>query len=348
MTFIPPQRSPADVNASPECRVIGGRYRVQRQLKSGDDTETLLALDRTNGQSVVIKTAAAALFSASVRMRLEHEAHVLSKIKQGPFAPLLDYGSEGEQVYLVRPFVPGITLQARLQQGPLPVVDAIQVGRSILTALSAAHAHDVLHRDVRPANVIVNEGHELREATLVDFGLAHTTGLDTRILHKWAGTAQYLSPEGAGLLDQEVTNCSDLYSTGIVLFECLAGHPPFQGKSVGEVLRQHMTLQPPELRSLGLAIPRVLDEVIQRLLRKDPRDRYQTARAVFSDLAVIEEALQRGESEPALVVGLRDRRRTLTEPAFVGRGQELALLNAQLERTQSGQRGLVQIGRAHV
>ena len=126
-----------------------------------------------------------------------------------------------------------------------------------------------------------------------------------------------------------------------MLFECLAGRPPFQGQCVGEVLRQHMTVQPPELRRLGLPVPRVLDEVIQRLLRKDPRDRYQTAAAVVADLTVIAEALQHGESEPALVVGLHDRRQTLTEPAFVGRGQELAALNAQLKRTQAGQGGVV-------
>src|SRR5262249_31734286 len=147
--------------------------------------------------------------------------------------------------------------------------------------------------------------------------------------------------EGAGLLDQEVSERSDLYSLGVVLHECLAGRPPFQGGSVGEVLRQHMTVSPPELRSLGLVIPRVLDEVIQRLLRKDPRDRYQPAQAVAADLAVIAEALERGEPEPALVVGLRDRRRTLTEPAFVGRGQELAALGGELDRALAGQGGLV-------
>src|SRR5258708_38100864 len=132
-----------------------------------------------------------------------------------------------------------------------------------------------------------------------------------------------------------------MYSVGIVLFECLAGKPPFQGASVGEVVRQHMTVQPPELRGLGSSVPGVLDEVIQRLLRKDPRDRYQSAEAVIADLAVIAEAMQRGESEPSLVVGLHDRRHTLTEPAFVGRGEELAALHAELERTQEGRGGLV-------
>jgi two-component system sensor kinase len=132
-----------------------------------------------------------------------------------------------------------------------------------------------------------------------------------------------------------------LYSAGIVLFECLAGQSPFSGDSVGEVLRNQMTIQPPELRGMGLSVPRVLDEVIQRLLRKDPRDRYQSADAVIADLAAISDALQAGESDPSLVVGTHDRRRTLTEPAFVGRDHELALLNSQLERSCDGKGGLV-------
>ena len=291
--------------------------------------------------TVVVKTASAATFSASARMRLEHEAHVLSQIKNGQSAPLLDSGSDNGHVYLVMPFIPGVTLEERLRQGSLTVMDTITLGRALLASLSAAHAQGVLHRDIKPANVIVNEGTPLHTATLIDFGLARSTNLDASIRDHWVGTAQYMSPEGAGLLDQEVTACSDLYSVGIVLFECLAGRPPFQGKSVGEVLRQHMTLPPPELRSLGLSVPRVLDEVIQRMLRKDPRDRYQSADAVIADLDVIADALRQGEIEPSLVVGLHDRRQTLTEPAFVGRGQELAVLNSQLKRTQAGQGGLV-------
>jgi two-component system sensor kinase len=321
--------------------VIGGRYQVLRQLKNGDDTQTLLAADLTRNATVVVKTAAAEAFSASARMRLEHEAHVLSQLRNGRSAPLLDSGTEDGQVYLVLPFVPGITLQERLRQDSLSVMDTIKLGRVLMASLNAAHAQGVLHRDVKPANVIVNDGALLREATLIDFGLARSSNLDASIRDQWVGTAQYLSPEGAGLLDQEVTASSDLYSAGIVLFECLAGRPPFQGNSVGEVLRQHMAAQPPELRSLGLPVPRALDEVIQRLLRKDPRDRYQTAQAVVADLNVIAIALEQGESEPALVVGLHDRRHTLTEPAFVGRGQELAALQSQLKRTQEGQGGLV-------
>ncbi len=343
MTTTPtsPSVSAELARQSDEGRLIGGRYRVLRILKSGDSAETLLASDLTAASKVVIKTTLASTFSSSLRMRLEHEARLLSQVKNARLAPLLDFGTTGDQIYFVAPFVPGVTLQTRLRQGPLSVMDTVALGRSLMTALNAAHAQEVLHRNVKPANVIVTEGTSLQDATLIDFDLAHTANVAPTAPGHWAGTAQYLSPEGAGLLDQEVTACSDLYSAGIVLFECLAGQPPFQGKSVGEVLRRQMTIQPPELRGLGLPVPRVLDEVIQRLLRKDPRDRYQSAEAVLADLTVIAEALQRGESEPALVVGLHDRRRTLTEPAFVGRGPELAALQDQLERAQAGRSGLV-------
>ncbi|MBV9124793.1 MAG: AAA family ATPase, partial [Planctomycetes bacterium] len=154
------------------------------------------------------------------------------------------------------------------------------------------------------------------------------------------GTARYISPEQAGLLNLDVDERSDLYSAGIVLFECLAGQPPFQGSSVTEVLRQHMTVRPPELRRLGVQVPQAVEEVIQHLLRKDPRDRYQSAAAVLFDLRAIAGALERGEPDPVVVVGLHDRRRTLTEPAFVGRKVELAALEAQVERACEGQGGL--------
>ena len=325
----------------PDARSLGGRYQVLRTLKNGHDAETLLATDLTHGATVVIKTVRVQSFSATARMRFEHEACVLTQIKNGSHTPLLNHGSAGDYLYVVLPFIKGVTLQTRLRQGPLSVMETLTLGQALLRTLGEAHRNGVLHRDIKPANVIVDESTPLREATLIDFGLARASSLDASLRDHWIDTAQYLSPESAGLIDQDVTECSDLYSVGIVLFECLAGRPPFRGSSVGEVLRQHITIQPPELRSLGLTVPRVLDEVLQRLLRKDPRDRYQSADAVITDLAFLANDVNRGEAEPALVVGLSDRRNTLTEPAFVGREQELAALVAQLKRTSAGDGGLV-------
>src|SRR5437868_5052643 len=316
-------RSPSSSNHSaptaPAAPLFHGRYEAVGLLKRGQGVETWLGVDLLSGNQVVIKTAFRDALSVGAQMRLEHEAGVLCRVRSRWIAPLLHVGREDSLLYLVMPWVAGITLEQRLKQAPLTVREVIAVGRCLMSALQEVHDQGVLHRDLKPANVIVDKATPLEQATLIDFGLARSDRLDHSIRDQPVGTVRYMSPEQAGLLDRDKDERSDLYSAGILLFECLAGQPPFQGETVGEVLRQHLTARPPDLRSLGHAIPRALDEVIQRLLRKDPRDRYQSAEAVRADLDTLAEALERGIAEPALVVGLRDRRRTLTEPAFVGR-----------------------------
>jgi two-component system sensor kinase len=215
------------------------------------------------------------------------------------------------------------------------------VGASLLQTLQTAHSQGVRYGEVRPANLLVPDESPVTRIALLDRGPECGGSLDTSTRDQAVDTARYLSPEGTGVLNHEIDERSDLYAAGIVLFECLAGCPPFQGQSIGDILRQHLTAQPPQLRGLGLAVPRALDDIIQRLLRKDPRDRYQTAAGALADVTELREALDRGVEEPALVVGLHDRRRALTEPAFVGRAEELALLDAQLEQARAGRGGVV-------
>jgi two-component system sensor kinase len=324
-----------------EARVFHDRYRVLRPLKKANGVETLLGRDLIDNELVVIKVASSESLSSAARVRLEHEAQVLREIRSPWFAPLLHLGREDDLLYMVLPFLAGVSLEERLRRGPLSVADTLTVGRCLMTALQEAHGHGVLHRDLKPGNVIVDEGDPLRRATIIDFGLARSGRLDASLRDQPVGTARYMAPEQAGLLDHPVDERSDLYSAGVVLFECLAGEVPFRGENVGDVLRQHLTARPPELRSLGVRVPRALDEVVQRLLRKDPRDRYQSAGAVLADLAAIAAARDGGVSDPAIVVGLCDRRQTLTEPAFVGRAEQLAALDAQLRKAAEGQGGLI-------
>lgn len=321
-------------------RIYGGRFEVTRLLKRSRGIETLIGIDRTTGAEVVIKATTEGDIPGSVRLRLEHEAGILRQIENDALVTALGYGSDEDQLYFAMPFVPGTTLEQRLSDSPLSIEETMAVGDSLLQALQTAHDHGVLHRDIKPANVMVNSG-QVSRATLIDFGLARSSHLAASLRNQPVGTARYMSPEMSGLVDQPVDEPSDLYSIGIVLFECLAGHPPFTADSMSEVLRQHAAVKPPELRSLGLQVPRAIDEVVQRLLRKDPRDRYQTAEAVLADLNSIQEAWDRGDREIELVVGLHDRRGTLTEPAFVGRQLELARLESRVRQTDSGLGDLV-------
>ncbi len=341
MVEIETKRDAASATWIHSEQVVGERFRTLEILKQGQRVVTWRGVDETTDAHVVIKLVDVAIVGTGVRMRLEHEAQAIREIN-GPACSGFSYSGEHDgAIYLVRPFCEGVTLQKRLAQRRLDSGEAATIGRCMMTALHEAHSRGILHLDIRPANVIVNRDGPVTQATLIDLGFSQAAQFESLMLDEPLAAASYMSPEQAGLLDQGVDQTADLYSAGVVLFECLAGRSLFQATTMGEVLRQHMTSPTPELRTLGLDVPRSLDEVIQRLLLKDPRDRYQSAEAVGADLAVIAEGLQRGESDPSVVVGLHDRRRTLTEPAFVGRSAELETLHEQLGRSQAGQNGLV-------
>ncbi len=324
-------------------RVIRGRFRAHRMLRRTRGTETLLGTDLSSGDDVVVKVVSVGALSAGTRMRLEHEAALRRGVESRWLSRIIDVIREDDSLCLVMPFVSGTPLEARLRRWPLGLDETLTLARCLFSALKDAHRHGVLHRDVKPANVIVDEATPLSEATLVDFGLARSVQLDDALHGKRPVTALYASPEQAGSIDCDVGEPSDLYSAGIVLYECLVGEVPFTGDTINAVLFQHMTAPVPELRGLRLQVPRPVDELIQRLLRKDPRDRYQSAEAALADVEAIREALDRGEAEPNVVIGVSDQRRTLTEPAFVGRARELEELDAQLHRARAGQASLVML-----
>ncbi|TMB15204.1 MAG: hypothetical protein E6J65_21680 [Deltaproteobacteria bacterium] len=330
------------MNAALE-HLFAGRFRATGMIKRGLGVETFLGTDLAEAREVVIKLASAGDVSASAQQRLEHEAGVLREVRSPWLTPLLHFGRENGLVFFVTPFVSGITLEERLRSGPLSLDQALAVARCVFLALEEAHERGVLHRDVKPSNVIVAERSPMDGATLIDFGLARSARLEGSIRDQPVGTARYVSPEQAGLLRHDVGPRSDLYSAGAMLFECLAGRPPFLGETVPLLLRQHLTERPPELRALGVSVPRAVDELIQRLLRKDPRERYQSAQAVLTDLEAIGAALHGGMAEPELVLGLHDRRSVISEPAFVGRQKELDALGAAFERARRGSGGLVAV-----
>ena len=322
-------------------RLLGGRYRFDGMLEGDRSGGRHLATDLVTGDMVVVRWLALCDLSPDARLCLEHEIDVLRKLQTPWLSGVSEIGQEAERLYVVRPYVPGIALRQRLLRAPLVPQDVVTVGRCLFAALQEAHAHGVVHHDIRPTNVIVDDASPLSKAVLIDFSLTYHANLDTSTAAESIQSALYCSPEHAGSVDYDVGVTSDLYSAGIVLFECLAGYPPFSGDTVGAVLLEHMTRPVAELRSLRPDVPRALDELIQRLLRKDPRDRYQTAQAVLMDLEWIATSLSSGTAEPAGVVGSHDRRPTLTEPAFVGRQAELEQVDAQIRQVAAGNSELV-------
>ncbi|MDD4789771.1 MAG: serine/threonine-protein kinase, partial [Pirellulales bacterium] len=287
--------------------LVAGRYCLERLLREASGSRTYRGADRQTGEACVIKAIAVRSLTPGGLMRLEYESALLKRAPSPWCAPLLHAECQGEDFLLVMKHIPGVSLAERLDARTLEASETLAVGRALLSALRDLHAHRVLHRRVRPTNIIVSEDGPLVTATLVDFGPAGCVqsegGLDRPV-----EAARYVSPEQAGLIDQDVTEASDLYSAGLVLHRCLAGESPFHGDSVGAILFEQMTGSVAGLAQLGPAVPRALDEVIQRLLRKDPRDRYQSAEAVLNDLEAIAEGLRGGGADPVVVIGARDRR----------------------------------------
>jgi diguanylate cyclase (GGDEF)-like protein/PAS domain S-box-containing protein len=281
-------------------------------------------VDSLDGSPAVVKLVSASGVSSAVRLRLEHEARVLGQLDLAcrPVA----VGADGSDMYLAQSYVEGVTLEQRLLDGPLSVESTLTAGIEVLSVLAQAHERGVIHRDVKPANIIVEREGPLGRVVLIDFGLARSAWLDAEIRDEPVGTARYIAPETAGLVDAEVDERADLYSTGVVLYECLAGRAPFEGATVGEVLQAHASADPAPLRAGRRDIPGALDALIHRLLAKDPAERYQSASAVVADLETLKESLASGVADPPVAIGLTDRRRSLTEAGFIGRSSELATL----------------------
>ena len=327
-------------------RRFGARYRATRVLKPGAAGETLRGIDAVDGREVVIRTMAIA--DPAAGDRLQQELATLTVLDGTDLVRPIEAGRQGGVLYWVQPYVPGVTLEAHLGAAPerLTIAEALVVGRGVLAALAEAHEHGILHRDVRPSNVVIGlvgtqPTGAVEQATLVEFGVAHLRRAVPSPPEAGLRVARYASPEAAGVVNHEVDERSDLYAAGAMLFECLAGRPVFLGDTVGEVLRQHVTEPVPGLRSLGHAVPGALDDVVQRLLMKEPADRYASARAALADLDQIAAALQAGDGDPQVVVGAQDTRRTLTQPSFVGREAELAAIEAEVGRAREGRGGLV-------
>ena len=184
----------------------------------------------------------------------------------------------------------------------------MRVGIELAAALDVAHGACICHRDVKPANVVLDRAHSVGQVTLLDFGFARSPWPDESIRDDLVGTLRYLAPESAGVLARPADERSDLYALGVVLFECLTGRSPFTADSVGALLRQHLSEAVPELRELGVEVPRAVDEVLQRRLRKDPAERYQSAAALVATSRRSCAQSRRG-SPSRVVVGRLDQRR---------------------------------------
>ena len=260
---------------------LADQYAIVRELGHGGMATVYLAEDLKHRRHVAIKVLRPELAGALGPDRFLREIEIAARLDHPHILPLYDSGEADGFLYYVMPYVEGESLRQRLErEKQLPTDDALQIAREVADALSYAHSRDVVHRDIKPENILLAGGH----ARVADFGIARAiteaggerlTGTGLAI-----GTPTYMSPEqaaGSGDLDGR----SDLYSLGCVLYEMLAGHPPFSGP-IESMVRQHLTVEPAAITTIRPAVPPQVAAALQRVLAKTPADRFSPA-AQFAD-----------------------------------------------------------------
>jgi len=271
--------------STPLHAALAGRYTIERELGRGGMATVFLGRDLKHHRAVAIKVLRPELAAVLGAERFVREIEIAAGLTHPHILPLHDSGEADGFLYYVMPYVEGESLRDRLnREKQLPIEDAAQIAREVASALSYAHSHNVVHRDIKPENILLLSG----QAVVSDFGIARgisaAGGEKLTATGVSVGTPIYMSPEqaaGRGPVDGR----SDIYSLGCVLYEMLAGEPPFTGPTTESVRHQHFVAEPPRVTAMRGTVPASIEAVIRCALAKAPADRFATAAQLAEALA---------------------------------------------------------------
>ncbi len=274
-----------------------GRYEVIRELGEGGMATVIYARDPRFKRDVAIKIMPrSARSDAGLKKRFERESQTIAAFEHPAIVPVDDTGTHYGRPYLVMRYMAGGSLAARLREGPLAAVEAVNVLFRIGSALDFAHQQGVIHRDLKPANILFDQ---FGEAYLSDFGIVMLEEATQSLTKTGAiiGTPAYMSPEQVRS-DDSIEATTDIYSLGIILFEMLTGHQPYAADTPTRLMMRHVLDPIPSLRSFNPDLPGSAQRVIGRAMAKDKRDRYSSAGDMAQAARISLRAERRG-SEPA-------------------------------------------------
>ena len=271
-----------------------GHYRIESLLGVGGMGEVYLARDELLGRKVALKLLPEHLTEDETQLsRFKTEARTASALNHPNILTVHEIGAEGNRHFIATEFIEGITLRALLRRGRMNLHDALEIAVQVASALAAAHETGVVHRDIKPENIMLRpDGY----AKVLDFGIAKLTEQQPASdLHKVVtttlrqtrpglvmGTAQYMSPEQAR--GQTADARSDIWSLGVVLYEMVGGIPPFSGATPSDCIASILKTEPPPLSGVLSGVPVKLQSIVQKALRKNKDERYQTIKEMLSDL----------------------------------------------------------------
>jgi serine/threonine protein kinase/Tfp pilus assembly protein PilF len=285
-----------------------GHYRIESLIGIGGMGEVYLARDERLGRNVALKLLPESLTTDETQLsRFKNEARTASSSNHPNILTVYELGAEGNRQFIATEFIEGITLRASIARGRINPHAALEIAVQVASALAAAHEAGVVHRDIKPENIMLRpDGY----AKVLDFGIAklteqrlasdNRTGETTAALQTRQGlvlgTARYMSPEQAR--GQKVDARSDIWSLGVVLYEMVGGSPPFRGETPSDCIAAILTTEPPPLSGVLPDVPLKLESILQKALRKNSDERYQTIKEMLADLRALKGELEAESSLP--------------------------------------------------